>query len=61
MTAKRLISMILFAAFFVSSICAAAESAKTAATDKAAMKPAGVGGDYVIGPWRPAGHFRVEG
>jgi len=51
MTAKKLFSVVLLAVFFVSStVCAAAESAKKATTDKAAIKPAGTGGDYVIGP-----------
>ncbi len=51
MTAKRLISAILFAAFFISSTAwAAVEPGKTAPVDKAMIKPAGIGGDYVIGP-----------
>jgi polysaccharide export outer membrane protein len=51
MTAKRLISTILFATFFISSsVWAAAEAGKTAPADKASVKPAGIGGDYVIGP-----------
>jgi len=50
MTPKRIFLVILVAGFFVSSVCTAAEPAKTGSTDKAAMKPAGVGGDYLIGP-----------
>ncbi len=51
MKAKRLISAILFTAFFVSSaVRAGADPAKAVPADKPAAKSPGVGGDYLIGP-----------
>ncbi len=44
-------SLFLFAAFFISSTASAAvDKGTTAPVAKEAMKPAGIGGDYVIGP-----------
>lgn len=51
MRVKKFITAILFAFYFISCAAwAAGEPGKPAKDQKSAIKPAGIGGDYVIGP-----------